>query len=921
MLVRDQEAGVHLAARDPQYIGPGPATPQSMASGAHQSLPSVHPAVLRIGVITLLFALAGLSFAFFTRPYAASVRLFAFERKFMTKTEAADFSAMVKSSDSIAKLEAKLPQGISPKNLADLCEVSIEPGQPYVTAIITDRRPESARLLAEVFAAHVASCADDWVSKRAAEIDRQIAMVQRRLGGLREQLAHSTPPSQLPVATMPAFASSEPAPIPEVMALRTVQQDLAQALAKFTEEHPRVKELRASVAALEKEIISKSQFKENTPAAATMVVARTLPKKEILNASEKSKVSEVELARMKSEFTALSGYRDQLIQARIITGSKDTEKWRQAEHVTVARVTEFSRLFNHYAFGAFAGLGLVAAGNALRRRRYRVIRDAVSLGEATRLPVLAVLPPLKDLSESAREYWAVETLNLIRNSARADRRGCFVCGVISSTDREGRSAVIDLLANAGLRSGNRVLVIPSPDFSQPANSVVAPPPSEGNIAVARQTLMMEAGETALPVHWERAFATWQHEKNALVLVELPPATTADALVYSAGVPNVLWLSGANVADSKITSRCVDSLRNSGCHLIGAALNMCSSLNKRTASWAVLAAGLIALTTASAQQPAPPAESPAAATPTAALSATKSPMLAPWQEKLTLGPGDVFDVSLYGQADTARQVVIGPDGRFSYLQAVDVTGTGATVDELRAKLEQILMKFHLAPRVVISPLAFRSKKYYMLGNVVGRGAYPLDKPTTIVEAVARAKGFVSGTGRGSTFTLADMSQAFLMRRHADGSYARERVDFENLFQRGELQNNKLLAPDDYLYFPPADADEVYVLGEIQGIGALPYTKGLTVLGAIAGRGGFKDSAFRQKILVIRGSLERPATFVVNTDEILRAVAKDFSLQPKDIVYVSRKPWAKAEELLEAASSDFVRAVVVTWTGKNVQPLIR
>jgi protein involved in polysaccharide export with SLBB domain len=401
-------------------------------------------------------------------------------------------------------------------------------------------------------------------------------------------------------------------------------------------------------------------------------------------------------------------------------------------------------------------------------------------------------------------------------------------------------------------------------------------------------------------------------------VELPPATTADALVYSAGVPNVLWLGGANVADSKTTTRCVNSLRNSGCHLIGAALNMCSSLNKRAASWVVLAASLIVSSTASAQQPAPAEATPS----TAALSATKSPVLAPWQEKLTLGPGDAFSVNLYGQTDAAREVIIGPDGRFSYLQAVDIIGTGLTIDELRARLEQILMKFHLAPRVVISPLAFRSKKYYMLGNVVGRGAYQLDKPTTIVEAVAHAKGFVSGAGgRPGSFALADMSQAFLMRRRADGSFVREPVDFENLFQRGELQNNKLLEPDDYIYFPPADRDEVYVLGEIQGVGALPFAKNLTVLGAIAGRGGFRDGAFRQKILVIRGSLERPETFVVNTDEILRAVAKDFPLQPKDIVYVSRKPWAKAEELLEAASSDFVRAVVVTWTGKHVQPILK
>ena len=143
-----------------------------------------------------------------------------------------------------------------------------------------------------------------------------------------------------------------------------------------------------------------------------------------------------------------------------------------------------------------------------------------------------------------------------------------------------------------------------------------------------------------------------------------------------------------------------------------------------------------------------------------------------------------------------------------------------------------------------------------------------------------------------------------------------MDFENLFQRGELQHNKLLAPDDYLYFPPGGTEEVYVLGEVAGTGPLAYTRDLTVLGAVAGRGGFTDRAFREKILVVRGSLEKPETFVVNTADVLRAVGKDFALKPKDIVYVSRKPWAKAEELLEAASSDFVRAVVVTWTGKNI-----
>ncbi len=898
-----QKPEIELPALRPSDEGVGAGSPSfQMRRVPRRSWP------MRFAVVTLLCALAGLSYAFFTRPHAASVRLFAFERRFGTKAEVADFSASVTAGNALARLKAKLPPGISTQNLQDRCQVIIEPGQSFLTATVTADDDASARVLAEDFAAHVARCADEWVAQRGEEGERQIAAAQRRLQELRTRLGDASPAVVAAVTSTPVLA--EEAASAETLALRAVQLELAQALTRFTEEHPRVKELRASIAALQREISKQS------PAPTSVVAKKDSAVAAPVKPASKTAANEVELARVKAEYSALSAYRDQLIQSRVVTGGQDSEKWRQAEQVAVVRVTETSRLLSHYAMGALIGLGLAAMGCGLSRRR-RVIHNRSAMEEATQLPVLAVVPDLKGLSVAQKDYWAVETLNLIRGAARADRRGCFVCGIISATNGEGRSTVIDLLANAGLRTGNRVLVVPTPDFSQPGNTVVTPPPTKDVVAVARQTLMLEAGNNALPVHWERAFSTWQHEENALVLVELPPATTADALVYSSGVPNVLWLGAARVADSETTTRCVNSLRNSGCHLIGAALNMCASIQKRAALWAVLAASLAALSTATAQEP----SATATAAPTNGISATKSPVLAPWQERLTLGSGDALEISLYGQKDTTRQIVIGPDGRFSFLQAMDVTGTGLTVDELRAHLEQVLMKFHLAPRVVISPAAFRSKKYYILGNVQGRGAFPLDKPMTIVEAVARAQGFVVASPQRSSFTLTDFSQAFLMRRQADGNFTREPVDFESLFQRGELQHNKLLAPDDYLYFPPTGLEEVYVLGAVPGTGPLPYSKDLTVLGAIAGRGGFTDAAWKERVLVVRGSLNKPETFVVNMGKTLRAVEKDFALQPKDIIYVARKPWAKAEELLEAASSDFVRAIAVSWTGKQIGPLTK
>src|SRR5947208_709111 len=63
--------------------------------------------------------------------------------------------------------------------------------------------------------------------------------------------------------------------------------------------------------------------------------------------------------------------------------------------------------------------------------------------------------------------------------------------------------------------------------------------------------------------------------------------------------------------------------------------------------------------------------------------------AEWQRRLTLGPGDALNFSMFinDAAEQPREnVVVGPDGRISYLQAQDIMAAGLTIDELRAKMD-------------------------------------------------------------------------------------------------------------------------------------------------------------------------------------------------------------------------------------------
>jgi protein involved in polysaccharide export with SLBB domain len=297
-----------------------------------------------------------------------------------------------------------------------------------------------------------------------------------------------------------------------------------------------------------------------------------------------------------------------------------------------------------------------------------------------------------------------------------------------------------------------------------------------------------------------------------------------------------------------------------------------------------------------------------------LSATARHQRAAWQQRLTLGPGDVLNISLFEMPDTAvTEVPVGPDGRLTFLQARDLMATGLTIDELKAKLDEALSRYYQNPRTVVTPVSLRSKKYYVLGAVIGGGVYALDRPVTVIEALARAGGLETGIYERNTVELADLSHSFLVRNGQ-----RLPLDFERLFQQGDLSQNVAVEPEDYLYFALASANEIYVLGEVNAPGTATYLPRTTLIGAISARGGFTIRAFKSRVLVIRGSFAHPQKFVVDTSAILSAKAPDFKLESKDIVYVSLSPWVRAEEIIDAAATAFIQGIVVGTTSRKVGP---
>jgi polysaccharide export outer membrane protein len=310
--------------------------------------------------------------------------------------------------------------------------------------------------------------------------------------------------------------------------------------------------------------------------------------------------------------------------------------------------------------------------------------------------------------------------------------------------------------------------------------------------------------------------------------------------------------------------------------------------------------------------APKKPAPAAVVPGNQASSTP----ASWRKRYELGPGDVVNFALYGRPDLNRQAFrVAPDGTVSYLQAQNIQIAGLTLDEARQAIEQSLAAHFRSPRVIITPQEIGSKRFTILGKVAHKGVVTLERPITLVEAIANAGGLETGLFDYKIIELADLDHSFIVR---GGQHLP--VDFRRLLHEGDMKFNLEIEPNDFIYIASNITNDYYVIGAVASPGTQGLTEDASVIAAISRRGGFTQRAWTSRVLVIRGSFNKPETFIINVKKVLAGQDKDFKLVPKDIVYIADRPWAVAEDILKAALSAFTSSTASSWVNQNAPILI-
>ena len=110
------------------------------------------------------------------------------------------------------------------------------------------------------------------------------------------------------------------------------------------------------------------------------------------------------------------------------------------------------------------------------------------------------------------------------------------------------------------------------------------------------------------------------------------------------------------------------------------------------------------------------------------------------DEYRIGPEDELEIMVWKNTDLTRKVTVRPDGKISLPLIGDVQASGLTTEELKTVVTQRMKDYIATPEVSVLVSAINSYFYYITGEVVKPGKYPLKERTTVLQAISMAGGF-------------------------------------------------------------------------------------------------------------------------------------------------------------------------------------
>jgi polysaccharide export outer membrane protein len=168
------------------------------------------------------------------------------------------------------------------------------------------------------------------------------------------------------------------------------------------------------------------------------------------------------------------------------------------------------------------------------------------------------------------------------------------------------------------------------------------------------------------------------------------------------------------------------------------------------------------------------------------------------EEYRIAPGDTLQVFVWREPELSREVRVRADGLMTVPLLGDLSAVGKTPRALASELARMLGKFITAPNVSVTVTYSSTLRFFVVGEVIKPGEYPLLARTSVLQALALGGGFKE---------FAKTEDVKIIRQEVSAAEGRPqtreivlRVNYKALAQGQNLRQNFLLKPGDVIVVP-------------------------------------------------------------------------------------------------------------------------
>ncbi|MGI9343453.1 MAG: polysaccharide biosynthesis/export family protein [Gammaproteobacteria bacterium] len=158
---------------------------------------------------------------------------------------------------------------------------------------------------------------------------------------------------------------------------------------------------------------------------------------------------------------------------------------------------------------------------------------------------------------------------------------------------------------------------------------------------------------------------------------------------------------------------------------------------------------------------------------------------------TVNPGDVLSITVWKEEDLQRQVIVRPDGAFSFPLTGDIQAEGQSVEQIRQAVANRLERFIPDPVVTVAVDDLGGNKVYVIGQVNRPGEFRAAGQMDVMQALSMGGGMTA---------FAQTGDIRILRRGIDGRLIAIRFDYKDIEKGKRLEQNILLEPGDVVVVP-------------------------------------------------------------------------------------------------------------------------